>query len=174
MKKSLSCLSLVCLLIAACSDNPGDETTDSNKPKPSVDGAKYLLSSEPADAKDVIQVREDAADGADVVMVGRIGGSSSPFTEGRSAFSIVDSSLKACSDIPGDNCPQPWDYCCEDRLPSGTALVKVVNDDGDLLKTDAKELLGVKELSTVVVKGTAKRDDAGNLTVLAHSIFVKK
>jgi hypothetical protein len=32
----------------------------------------------------------------------------------------------------------------------------------------------VKELSTVVIKGKAQRDDAGNLTVLANGVFVKK
>lgn len=42
------------------------------------------------------------------------------------------------------------------------------------MKADAKELLGVKELSTVIVKGKAQRDDAGNLTVLATDVFVKK
>jgi hypothetical protein len=33
--------------------------------------------------------------------------------EGRAAFSLVDQSLKACSDVEGDDCPVPWDYCCE-------------------------------------------------------------
>ena len=42
------------------------------------------------------------------------------------------------------------------------------------MKADAKELLSVKELSTVVVKGKAKRDDAGNLTVHASGVYVKK
>ena len=42
-----------------------------------------------------------------------------------------------------------------------------------LVKADAQALLDVKELSTIVVKGTAQRDDAGNLTVLAHRVYVK-
>ena len=68
----------------------------------------------------------------------------------------------------------PWDYCCETpKLKTSTALVKVVDDGGDVVKADAKQLLGVRELSTVVVKGKAQRDDAGNLTVLATTIFVK-
>ena len=54
------------------------------------------------------------------------------------------------------------------------ALVKVVDEDGSLVKADAKGLLDVKELSTVVIKGKAQRDDAGNLTVLASGVFVKK
>ena len=138
-------------------------------------GSKFILTSEPDGAGDVIRVREEAGDGDDIVVVGRIGGSSDPWIAGRAAFSIVDGSLKACSDIPGDNCPKPWDYCCETpNLPSAMALVKVVDEQGETVKADAKGLLGVQELSTVVVKGKAKRDDAGNLTILASGIFVKQ
>jgi len=53
-------------------------------------------------------------------------------------------------------------------------LVKVVDEKGELVKAGAKKLLGVEELSTVVVRGKAKRDDKGNLTVMATGIFVKK
>ena len=42
------------------------------------------------------------------------------------------------------------------------------------MKAGAKELLDVKELSTVVVRGKAQRDDTGNLTVLASGVYVKK
>ena len=139
-----------------------------------LDRARFLLAAEPAAAGDVIKVRKDAADGEDVVIVGRIGGSLDPWIDGRAAFSIVDRSLKACSDIPGDQCPKPWDYCCEtSKLPQATALVKLVDENDELVKADAKSLLRVKELSTVVVQGKAQRDDAGNLTVLASGVFVK-
>ena len=53
-------------------------------------------------------------------------------------------------------------------------MVKVVDENGSLVKADARELLKVKELSTVVVKGKAQRDEAGNLTVLASGVYVKK
>ena len=42
------------------------------------------------------------------------------------------------------------------------------------MKADAKELLNVKELTTVVIKGKAQRDEAGNLTILATGVFVKR
>jgi len=42
------------------------------------------------------------------------------------------------------------------------------------VKADARELLKLKELMTVVVKGTAQRDDAGNLIVVTSGVFVKK
>jgi hypothetical protein len=51
--------------------------------------------------------------------------------------------------------------------------VKVVGDDGRPVPTDARQLLGIKELQTVVVHGRAKRDDAGNLTVLADGVYVR-
>jgi|TARA_B100000809_G_C15014966_1_gene486332 hypothetical protein len=140
-----------------------------------VDRSKFLLMVEPGVANNVIEVRENSSDGDNVVIVGRIGGSHNPWIEGRAAFSIVDGSLKACSDIEGDNCPTPWDYCCEiSKLPTATALVKIVDERGDLVKTDARELLQIKELSTVIVQGKAKRDDAGNMTVLANRVYVKK
>ncbi len=144
-------------------------------PAVSVDGSKYLLDEEPGDVRGVTETRKDAKDGDDLVIVGRIGGSQSPFTEGLAAFSIVDESLRACSDIPGDLCEKPWDYCCETHLlADSTVLVKVVDDQETLIQADARQLLQVKELSTVVVQGKAKRDDAGNLTVLAHHIYVKE
>jgi hypothetical protein len=43
-----------------------------------------------------------------------------------------------------------------------------------VVKADARSLFDLKELSTVVIKGTAKRDEAGNLTVLASGLFVKQ
>lgn len=148
-------------------EKPGDTAA--------VAGANYLLAAEPDGAQDIISVRNTAADGDDVLVIGRIGGAENPWVEGRAAFTIVDRSLQACSDIPGDGCPVPWDYCCEtDKLPTSTALVKVVDADGQPVAADARKLLNVKELSSVVVQGKAQRDDAGNLTVLATGIYVVK
>jgi hypothetical protein len=51
-------------------------------------------------------------------------------------------------------------------------MIKVVDAAGGTVEQDARKLLGVKELQTVVVKGKAKRDEAGNLTVLATGVFI--
>lgn len=173
MKKLVSLATCIALLVAVgCS--PEDSTTTSSA-TPKIDGSKYLLAAEPEGATDVIKLREEAQDQDDVVIVGRIGGSGNPWIDGRAAFWIVDVSLKACSDIPGDNCAKPWDYCCEtSTLPKATALVKVIDQNGEIVKAEAKDLLNVQELSTVVVQGKAQRDDAGNLTVLASGVYVKK
>ena len=167
-------LILVAVFGGCQQESSTQKTQDPAAHSPSVDGEKFSLTDQPDGAEDVITVRESANDGDEVVIVGRIGGGENPWIEGRAAFSIVDESLKACSDIEGDNCPQPWDYCCETaKLPTSTALVKVVDENGDLVKADARELLKLKELQTVIVKGKAQRDDEGNLIVLASGVYVK-
>ena len=172
---TIFCCAAIALLIGCSKPAESDSNGSASESKPSANGDQYLVSTEPADGKDVIAVRNSAKDGEEIVIIGRIGGSSNPWVEGRAAFYIVDRSLKACNDIPGDMCPKPWDYCCEtSKLPTSIALVKVVDKHGTLVSTDAHELLKVKPLNTVVIKGSAVRDDAGNLTVLANQIHIKK
>jgi hypothetical protein len=76
-----------------------------------MDGSKYLLSQEPEGATGVSEVRADAKDKDEVVVVGRIGGMENPWVEDLAAFSIVDLALKPCNEIGDDACPKPWDYC---------------------------------------------------------------
>jgi hypothetical protein len=138
-----------------------------------VVSSDFLLTEEPSGAIDVLAARKDAKDQQDVVVVGRIGGRPNLWIEGTAAFPIVDRSLKPCNEIEGDTCATPWDYCCEPELPGATALVMLVDDAGETLKQDPREMLPVKELQTVVVQGKAKRDDADNLTILASKVYVQ-
>jgi hypothetical protein len=161
-------------LTASCAGCGADSAANLGN-KPSDAAAKYRLSDEPTAAKSVIDARGSAKDGDEVTLVGRIGGSASPFVAGRAMFTIVDTSFVPCNEREGDTCEQPWDYCCDtDQLPSGTATIKIVDDKGDTVSLDGKKDLALAELATVVVKGKAKRDTAGNLTVLAPGVFVRK
>jgi hypothetical protein len=162
------------LFVAGCGS--GDGSSERSAPAgPSAEGVRYLLASEPAGAKGVADAREQTKDGDAVVVVGRIGGQEPPWVEGRATFQIVDPGLKSCKETEDDNCPTPWDYCCTPReeLLKMMATVKVVDELGQPVATDARRLLGLKELQTVVVRGKARRDDKGNLTVLADGLFVR-
>ena len=142
--------------------------------KASAEGAAYRLKSEPEGAKGVKAVKDDSKDGDEVILEGRIGGEASPWVEGQATFLVVDKLLKPCNEKDDDACETPWDYCCDtDVLPEHKAMVKIVDSSGKTVSTDARKLLGIKELQTVIVRGKAKRDDAGNLTVLANGIFVR-
>jgi hypothetical protein len=170
---AISVLVLMVAIIAGCGGSRGPTAGDSH-PAAAPD-SRYVLAEEPADAKPVIDVRKDAKDGDDVTVTGRIGGDVDPWVAGRATFVIVDPSLTPCSEREGDRCQTPWDYCCDlDRLAESKATIKVVDDSGNSVGTDARELLGVKELQTVTVHGKAKRDEAGNLTVLASKVYVKR
>ena len=147
-----------------CSSSPSANAAAENK---------YVLKEEPLDAIDVLDARSDAKNEEDVVVVGRIGGSTDPWTKGLAAFSMVDRSLTPCSEMEGDTCPTPWDYCCEADLPKATLLVKFVDDSGKVVRQDARELLKLKELQTVVIRGKALRDDAGNVSIAATGIHVR-
>lgn len=152
----------------------GGPSAPQNTTSTNAKGAAYLLTAEPADAKGVKEVRASAKDAEEVTIVGRIGGDPNPWVDGQAAFLVVDSALKPCNEKDDDGCQTPWDYCCDtDELPSHKAMVKLVDASGKPIASDARHFLGLKELETVVVHGKAKRDEAGNLTVLADGIFVR-
>ena len=169
--KLIGCL-LTITVVTGCSTENGSEKADTAR-QASAEGAVYLTPTAPDAPLDIIPMRESIGSGEDVVVVGRIGGSHEPWVEGMAAFSIVDRSLAACTDIPGDKCPTPWDYCCAtDKLPGSTTLVKIVDDKDQVISTDARELLGLTELQTVIVTGKASKDDAGNVTILARKVYI--
>jgi hypothetical protein len=147
------------------------ETADGSTP--SAADALYVVSEEPEGALPVGDARKSIKDKEEIVLEGRIGGSTKPFVDGIAAFTIVDTKVPYCSEDEG--CPTPWDYCCEQNaVKDNIATVKLVDADGKPVMKDARQLLGIKELNTVIVKGIATRDDEGNLSVQADEVFVKE
>ncbi|REJ66399.1 MAG: hypothetical protein DWQ31_15155 [Planctomycetota bacterium] len=169
MKKEMTAavaLATLLLALAGCTQGDTNASTDAA-------GQRYLLDAAPAGALEVLAARETVKNEDEIVVVGRIGGRMKPLNEDLAAFYLVDNSYRACSDIEGDECPTPWDYCCDSPGTKGQVLVTVVDENGQVVDKGARELLGLKELQTVVVRGSAERDDKGNLTILATGIFVK-
>lgn len=163
-------------LAAGCTPSEVASKTGTGSTTPAgstTPGSQFVLDTEPDGALAVGEAREATQDGQDVTLVGLIGGSSEPFVDGLAAFTIVDAKVPYCALDEG--CPTPWDYCCEsDAVKDNIATIKIVDESGNPVAADARELLNVKELSTVVVKGKAKRDDQGNLTVASSEVFVRQ
>ena len=67
-------------------------------PVASIDKSLYTLEEEPEGALGVIEARESAADGAPVIIVGRIGGAVNPWVEGRAAFTLLDASISVVAE----------------------------------------------------------------------------
>lgn len=171
MYKILTLVGL-CLVAVGCNRSQVATGPDNDDNTVAVTKSEYVVDSEPTGAIPVGEARLSVKDDESVTLVGLIGGSSKPFVDGLAAFTIVDAKVPYCA--PDEGCPTPWDYCCEtDAVKDNIATIKIVDDAGKPVASDARELLNVKELSTVVVQGKASRDEQGNLTVAATMVFVR-
>jgi len=141
-------------------------------PKAAGVSTAYHLDKEPADAVEVLDARDQAKDGEPIVVVGRLGGGLKPWIDGRAAFLLVDTRiLPSCNE--GDKCEEGCPDCTKEMLAAST-MVKFLDEDGKVIPVDARDLLGVKEQETVVVSGVANRDKAGNVTIAARKVYVRR
>lgn len=114
-----------------------------------------------ADAVDVLAVKAEA-DGAMVVVKGQV----QDFGD-LATFRLVDYSLAPCT----DQCPTPWDFCCEDPADLVLATINVEFLNGDLPAAwSLKGANGLDHLTEVTVAGKLRKDDAGNIRLEASSI----
>ncbi len=138
--------------------------------------AGFFAATTPRDPAELSALRKTGGQkvGDEVVIRGRIGGSKDPFIDGRAMFSLIGRGLKACSENTGDMCDTPWDYCCESKtdVAAHSATIQVVDDKGQVLRTDFKGRRGLKELSEIVVIGTIASTDGKAMVVNATSIVV--
>jgi len=164
------------LIAAGCGDKAPAPTakTPAAATGHAAGGSELLLAAEPADARGVIELREKAKDGDQVVVVGKVGGSREPCVKGRAAFTIVDMSYQSC-DERGESCDTPWDYCHapQEQIAKASAMVKLVDGDGKTLAKDVQDSFGIRPLQVVVVQGRAKRDENGNFSVLGEHYFIR-
>ncbi|MBL6756225.1 MAG: hypothetical protein ISQ11_07435 [Planctomycetes bacterium] len=114
-----------------------------------------------ADAVGVLSAKQSPS-GSVVVVKGQV----QDFGE-LATFRLVDSSLPPCT----DQCPTPWDFCCEDPSDVAAATINVEFLDGDLPAAwGLKGARGLDHLTAVCVKGTLHIDEAGNTRLAATSI----
>jgi hypothetical protein len=182
----------VTVLMAACSMAVGvlavagceKKATNSPPPKSAAGApanttasllpAGFFLASAPADAKPVEAVKPAAKVGDTVTISGRVGGSRKPFVDGRAVFTLMGPELKACSDIEGDGCKYPWDYCCEkpEDIAAHSATVQVVDAAGAPLRMNLQGENGLKELSKVTVVGKVVQVEGPNVVINATGMHV--
>lgn len=151
----------------------GDEETVAKRTGPSETGKPFMVKSAPLNPQNVHEVLASANDGDEVVAIGRVGGRVNPWVKGLAAFNFVDVSQVACNEIPEDPCPTPWDFCCAPDLKENRILVQVPDESGDPIAKDAKSMLGLLELDTLVISGKVSKDDNGNVILLLSQAFIK-
>lgn len=117
-----------------------------------------------ADPREVRDLREAGKDGDAVIVRGTL----QDFGE-LSTFRLVDDALLDCTEMgEKDHCSEPWDYCCADpdELQQLTVNVEFL-EDGLPGEWSLSGQNGLDRLSEVVVAGTLRKDEAGNLRIEA-------
>jgi hypothetical protein len=163
--RKIAPLALASLTLAACDRQP---TATSVAPAP----ASWRLTEAPADARTVAEVKPTAQEGDAVTVRGRIGGRAKPLNADAPVFVMMDPAIPSCADEPGDNCPTPWDYCCEPRasIAANSATVQLVDAEGNPIEADLTAA-GFAPLDEVIVVGTvAARPSPEVLTIRATAI----
>jgi len=140
---------------------------------------RYALTEEPTGALSVLEAREhidtNGADGS-IVVLGRIGSDEAGTWEpGKAAFVIVDpteAEHDAADADHADNCP----FCKakQGKGPDPTALVKVLDEQGQVVAHDARKLFGLQPGQLVVVRGKPSVDGVGNLVLAADGVYLRR
>lgn len=171
---SAAMLASAVIYISGCGRAP-DAQSAADMVSNTVDATRYLLSEEPDHAIGVIEARESAADGAPITVVGRIGGTITPWVNGRAAFSLLDASMLLVAERT-DNCEGQicTGDCCAAERAHGTMLVKILDGKGGVLEVDSRRLLGLAENDMVVVCGKATKDKSGNVALIAEAVFIRR
>jgi hypothetical protein len=155
----LAALLTLPLLALGCSSEASTEAAPPARPGLP---ATFWLDAAQGEAVGVRSARESAEDGAEVTVSGHL----QDFGD-LATFRMVDLALAPCT----DQCPTPWDFCCEDPADLTVSTINVEFLDGDLPGSWAlKGERGLDHLTQVQVTGTLRRDGSGNVRLEASRI----
>ena len=161
-------------LLPACKEEAKVDSSVSQNGPSALDA--YYVNEAPAAAKQISEIFADPVPGKEIVVSGEVMGRMHPFVDGRGMVMLGDpTKITPCNRIPGDECPTPWDNCCDDPevLKKSITTIQFLDDDGKIIRAGLKGYKGIKELSFLTVKGTiAEGSNANNLLVNAESFHI--
>jgi hypothetical protein len=135
---------------------------------------RLVLAEEPSGATSIADARKNLILQPEVTLVGQIGAADQEtFQSGAASFVLSEAPAKGHSHAghDADTCP----FCRHRAKETPLALVQLVDEQGEVLKTDAPTLLGLEAGQVVVVKGRGKWNDKLELLVVkAGSIHIRK
>ncbi len=147
---------------------------------PSAEGVAFVLSDEPDHPLDVIDLKSLVTSGTagsdEFALIGRVGGGQvETWDESQAAFVVRDMSLNIKPHDHGgdhDNCK----FCQAEKASQieKMAQVQIVDEHGNVVSTDARTLLGLKENHIVVAQGKGEVDEVGNFVFSATTVYVRR
>ncbi|MFN9720291.1 MAG: hypothetical protein ACK58L_16455 [Planctomycetota bacterium] len=93
-----------------------------------------------------------------------------PFVDGVTAFVVTDANGH---DGDESHNPHKCPFCKRD-INNMIAQVQVTDATGQMLQSDVRDLLNVKEFDLLEIEGTGRFDDADMLVINATRIYVKR
>lgn len=128
-----------------------------------------------------------ATEPIDVVLVGQIGGLTNPWQETQPDFpfakdqatffladpqSVTENEESGHAHAPGEECA----FCAAHAADRSDmlAMVRFLDENANVLRTDVRQLFDVKEKDTVVVRGTARVIEGGMMVVDATGLYVRR
>jgi hypothetical protein len=183
---------VVCVVVAAFSA----DAFGVNNLNLAAHRSRLRLDSPPSPAAQVLDVQKrlvaaktqpDAPKTRDVVVIGQIGGMPNvwpethpefPWYKGQASFFLVDSKLAAqfASHAKRHGGGHECAFCkgLAAKNAHAIAVVNFVDENGEILRVDARELLALKENQTVTIRGKAKLLAGSMLVIEADGIFVPR
>jgi hypothetical protein len=137
---------------------------------------KFLTTEPLPGERPIPEIRKDLKDGkltADATFTVRArinAGDFPPFGNGQASFLITDATGH---DGDENHNPHECPFCKRD-INSVMARVEFPDESGSVVKTDARDLLQVREMDLVLIEGRGRIDEKEDMLVLtASKIFVK-
>jgi len=149
------------LLLLSCESSVHEHNENSNasfeanRSKKADLPPNFLSKISTGKAISVIEARKKNKTGEKLIIEGAICGMLEPFTKDRAMFVLGDLTIKTCDKISGDNCPTPWDACCEDRkkIISSSLTVCVLDESGKIKEGTLKNVMGIEAGRKIKVEG---------------------
>ena len=135
-----------------------------------------LLSQEPTGAVTIEDARSEIESTSRIVLMGRIGARDVPqwwIDESASFFiseGMPDSHYNAGPDHDPSTCPfckRRW------KLEDSMAIVHLVDDAGQPIQVEIKDLLDIEEHDVVVLQGDASLEESGMLVLNCDGVYLK-
>lgn len=157
--------------------------TDSSSGSPTAEGRAMLLEAEPADPSSVVDMKSAIMMGAvsvdsPAILVGKVLGGQDWETD-QASFLIRDLAAEAAdaenghAHTDGDHSDCVFCQAKKKKDLESLALVQIVNEEGALVGSDARKLLGLKENDIVVAQGSGQLEEDGTLVFSAAKIFIR-
>ena len=161
------------LLLGGCGKKDAADATASVVTEAVHPAVSFLLAEVPEGATNLNAALRAAVSGDTIIATGRVGGSKSPLSDDFAGFVLADEVIEFCDEMGDSHCATPWDACCEDpdKIAASRAFVQFVDGEGMPLQVSLREVIGLKENDSVIVRGTLSPDSTpGNRIIIAEGI----